>query len=255
MTLTDTRTPEAASRSRVQVTRPALGGRAAVSMGVTSVDDRPVIRPVLMASDEAGAKVSLMPEGALLLAGDAIAIDVYVGPGARLELVEPGGTVAYGMDGGCATWDVTIELAPAATLVWAGEPFVVAEGAAVSRSTSIRLGTGASMAWRETLVLGRHGERTGALRQTLDVVGHGAVPIFCEQLDVGPDSSRLLLGGARAIGSVLVLGRRLPVDVGTAWGTRLELEGEGTMLRRLADEAHIATSAAMWQAARCAVSP
>lgn len=223
-------------------------------MGVTSSGDRPVIRPVLMTSDDAGAKISLMPEGALLLSGDAIAMDVYVGPGARLELVEPGGTVAYGMDGGCASWDVTIELAAAATLVWAGEPFVVAEGATVSRSTTIRLGTGAAMAWRETLVLGRHGERSGSLRQALDVTGQGGAPVLCEQLDLGPESSSLLLGGARAIGSLLVLGRRLPAEIGPSWGTRFELEGEGTMLRHLGAAAHLATSDAMWTAARDAVS-
>ena len=253
MTLTDTRAPEAPSRSRVQVTRPPGGGRASVSMGVASAGDRPVIRPVLMASDDAGAKVSLMPEGALLLSGDAIAIDVFVGAGARLELVEPGGTVAYAMDGGCASWDVTIELAPAATLVWAGEPFVVAEGASVRRSTTIRLGTSAALAWRETLVLGRHGERPGSLHQTLDVTGHGDVPVLREQLDLGPDSSPLLVGGARAIGSVLVLGHRLPADAGEPPGARFELEAEGTILRQLAAAAHLAPSAASWSAARDAV--
>lgn len=222
-----------------------------MSMGVVCSGDRPVIRPVLMASDEAGAKVSLMPEGALLLAGDAIAIDVFVGPGARLELVEPGGTVAYAMGEGCASWDVTIELAPAATLVWAGEPFVVAEGASVRRGTTIRLSTGSAVAWRETLVLGRHGERTGSLRQTLDVTGHGGVPVLCEELEVGPRSSDLLLGGARAMGSVLVLGRSLPEEVE---GTRFDLEGEGTMVRRLGAAAHLATSETTWRAARDAVS-
>jgi urease accessory protein len=219
-------------------------------MSAAKSTDRPVIRPMLMASDEAGATVSLMPEGALLLAGDAIEIDVFVGPGARLELVEPAGTVAYAMDGSRASWHVTIELAPASRLVWAGEPFVVAEGANVDRSTSVRMDVGASMAWREILVLGRHGERSGSLHQALTVTGHQDVPVLHEQMELGPDSSHLLLGGARAIGSVLVLGRRLPAEVNAGSGTRFELESDGTLVRHLATDAHLATAAGMWSAAR-----
>lgn len=254
MTLTITRTREALSRTWVHVTRPTAGGRALVSMGAAGSTDRPVIRPILMASDEGGATVSLMPEGALLLAGDAIAIDVFVGPGVRLELVEPAGTVAYAMDGGRASWDVAIELAPAATLVWAGEPFIVAEGATVDRSTTIRQGVGASMAWRETVVLGRYAERPGSLHQELRVTGQNDVPLLLEELEVGPASSRLLLGGARALGSVLVLGHRLPAEVVSGSGTRLELEGDGTLVRHLAADAHRATSAAIWAAAHLSVS-
>lgn len=220
-----------------------------VSTGVATSVERPVVRPVLMASDDRGARVSLMPEGALLLAGDAIAIEIFVGAGARLELVEPGGTVAYGMDGARASWDVTIELAAGATLVWAAEPFVVAEGASVDRTTRISLGAGATMAWREMLVLGRHGERPGCLRQTLEVTDHDGRPALLEQLEIGPASPRLMLGGARAIGSVLVMGQRLPQD-DDAPGTRLELEGVGTMVRHLADEAHLAAPDRAWAAAR-----
>ncbi len=250
MMLTSTPTREALSRTRVEVRRPATGGRAMVSLSTGAPSVRPGIRPLLMASDEAGATVCLMPDGALLLAGDAIAIDVCVGPGARLELVEPAGTVAYAMDGGSAVWDVTIELAPASTLVWAGEPFVVAEGSRVHRSTVIRLGVGASMAWRETLVLGRHLERSGSVSQELSVLGPNDVPLLHEELEVGPGSSPLLLGGARVLASVLVLGHRLPVDGETGTGTRLELEGNGTLVRHLAMDAHRATPAATWAAAR-----
>ena len=249
MTSTTTRTHEALSYTRVAVARPAAGGRARVSMSATGPDDRPVIRPMLMSSDNAGATISLMPEGALLLAGDAIVIHVVVGPGARLELVEPAGTVAYAMDGGRASWDVNIELGPASTLVWAGEPFVVAEGARVDRRTTIRLGSAASMAWREMVVLGRHGERPGWLRQELSVVGHNDAPMLAEELELGPASSPLLLGGARALGSVLMLGRRLPPEVGHCSGTRLDLEGDGTLLRHLCTDAHHATAADAWAAA------
>lgn len=237
----------------MEVTRPAAGGRAQVLMGTDGPPNSPVVRPMLVASDTAGAIVSLVPDGALLLAGDAISIDVRVGPGARLELIEPAGTVAYAMDGARATWDVTITLEAAATLVWAGEPFVVAEGATVDRSTTIRCGTGSSLAWRETLVLGRHGERPGALRQEVSVLGLRDVPVLRETLEIGPASHHLLLGGARAMGTVLVLGRRLPAELSPGSGTRLELEADGTMVRHLALEAHRAMSAETWRAARHAV--
>lgn len=253
MSLTPTRTPEALGRTRVQVTRPAAGGRAHVVMGTDGPSNRPVVRPMLIASDVAGAVVSLVPDGALLLAGDAISIDVHVGPGARLELIEPAGTVAYAMDGGRAAWDVTITLAAAATLLWAGEPFVVSEGATVDRSTTIRCGIGSSVAWRETLVLGRHGEHPGTLKQELTVLGHGDGPLLRETLEVGPASHHLLLGGARAMNTVLVLGRRLTADLATGSGTRLDLESDGTLVRHLALEAHRAMSAKTWRAARDAV--
>ena len=76
-------------------------------------------------------------------------------PGGSLEIVEPGGTVAYAMRGRSARWDVTVEVDAGGTLVWHGEPFVVAEGADVTRTTSVELAAGASVSLRETLVLGR----------------------------------------------------------------------------------------------------
>ena len=46
------------------------------------------------------ARVALVPEQAVLLAGDHVTVSVRVGAGAALEIVEPGGTVAYAMRGG-----------------------------------------------------------------------------------------------------------------------------------------------------------
>lgn len=245
MTVT-TSTRERTSLTRVEVHRPEGGGRSRVSLSCEGPSDRPLVRPMLLSSDDRGARVSLVPEGALLLAGDAVEIEVVVGPGARLELVEPGGTVAYAMDGGAASWDVTIDVGAAASLVWAGEPFVVAEGARVDRRTSVRLGWDAHVALREVLVLGRHGERPGTLRQEFTATGPNDVPLLVESLEVGPGSGALLLG-ARVVGTVTCLGSRLLAD---GSGTHLDLEGEGTLVRRLADEAHLAVGAATWRAAR-----
>ena len=247
MTLILTPTHDQLSRTRISVARSAAGGRVVVGMSTDGPDQRPAIRPMLLSSDADGARISLVPEGALLLAGDAISIEVSVGPGVRLDLIEPGGTVAYAMDGEQASWDVSIDLGPSATLVWAGEPFVVSQGASVDRHTSITVGAGARLALRETIVLGRHQERPGSLRQDLTVTASDGTPMLAECLTVGPDSGRLLTGGSRVISTVLLLGDRLPP---TSTGTRLELEAEGSCVRTLSADAHRGDLSSIWSEAR-----
>jgi urease accessory protein len=238
------------SRTRIRVSRPPDGGRVKVAFDASSRPDRPAIRPMLLSSDDDGARVSLVPDGALLLAGDQISLDVAVGAGARLELVEPAGTVAYSMDGGEASWSVTIDLAPASSLIWAGEPFVIADGATVERSIDIRMGWHASLAMREVVVLGRHGERAGTLRQRLSAVADNGVPILAEELEIDPRSGRWVLGGTRVMGSVLVLGARLKCDVIERNDmVRMDLEAEGTLLRSLVADAHRATHDDVWAGA------
>lgn len=226
----------------------AARGRARVRSSVTGDPTSPCLRPMLLDSGPQHARVALVPDGALLLAGDAIRLDVEVGPGARLELVEPAGTVAFDMRGAEATWDVHLDLAQDATLVWAGEPFVVAAGARVRRSTSVRLDAGSRLAIRETLVLGRHRERGGLLEQSWSAYGPGDVPVLVEQLVLDESSHRPgILGGHRALGSVVALG--LPVADEVCVDGRLELERGGTVWRGLAHEAHRAVPADAWRAA------
>jgi len=202
---------------------------------------------MLLAADDVGARVSLVPDGALLLAGDAVSIAVSVGPGARLELVEPAGTVAYAMNGGRATWDVAIDLGPAASLVWAGEPFVVAANANVERTTSISVAWGATIALRETLVLGRHQEGSGDLRQDLVATGPNGAQILAESLTIGPETSPLRLGrGSRVMGSVLTLGHRMPSEAPSSGGTYLDLAGQGTLTRSVAAQTHELPLEAAW---------
>ena len=156
---------------------------------------------------------------------------MYVGPGTRLDLVEPGGTVAYDMRGGRARWDVVVELGDGAELAWHGEPFVCAAGSDVDRTTTVTLGDGAVCALRETLVLGRHGEPGGRLRQRF------VSPMLSEDLELGHP---MLLGGHRVLSSITVLGRRLE--------TGMQLEAEGTLLRVLGDESHLTVPVEAWRA-------
>lgn len=231
-------TSDGASTTRIAVSRPREGGRVMARFGVSAPPDRPAIRPMLLSSDDVRARISLVPDGALLLAGDEIVVTIRVGAGAHLELVEPAGTVAYAMDGGTASWSVAIDLAPTSSLVWAGEPFVLAEGARVKRTTTIRLGWDARLAMREIVVLGRHGERPGGLDQQLTAVAENGTPILTEHLSVGPASGTLLLGGSRVMGSVLALGARLAGSLSDPRATVLNLEAEGTLVRALVGDAH-----------------
>ncbi|CAB4683989.1 unannotated protein [freshwater metagenome] len=196
-------------------------------------------------------RVSLVPDGALLLAGDRVRIEVRVEDGAALDLVEPGGTVAYDMRGGRARWEVDIDLGDEASLTWAGQPLIVAAGADVVRATTVQLGSGARLALRETVVLGRHGEApSGRIELTTRADTSSGHALLVDAWSVaGADDLLLSVGGARVLGSVLVLGADLPADATTTPAARLDLEAGGTLVRTAADEAHLAQDERTWQLA------
>jgi urease accessory protein len=182
-------------------------------------------------------RVALVAAGALLLAGDDVRIEIAVSGAVRLEIVETAGTVAYGMRGGSARWDVDIRLTDGARLQWYAEPFVVAAGADVTRTTTAHLSTGSTAELRESLVLGRHGEQGGTLRTTtrawLD-----AEPLLAEDLDLSPDARNgwAVLGSHRCLDTLTTLGTRLSATPDT-----LQLEGPGSITRRLVDQQHQST--------------
>ena len=157
------------------------------------------LRAFTLSSYDGLARVALVPEQAVLLAGDRVGVTIRVGTGRSLEIVEPGGTVAYAMRGSAASWDVTVEVEDGGCLIWDGQPFVVAKGADVSRSLSVSLATAARVVLRETLVLGRSGEGPGRLLTRTEVHRDG-VPVLVEELD-----SRTGLGRHRVLDQVLVL--------------------------------------------------
>jgi urease accessory protein len=172
-----------------------------------------------------GDRVALVPEQAVLLAGDHVTVAVRVGARQRLEVVEPGGTVAYAMRGRQARWDVRVEVEEGGSLVWHGEPFVVADGADVLRHLTIELGATSRVVLRETLVLGRSGEGPGRLVARTDVHRDG-VPVLLEELDAG-----LGLGSHRVLDQELCLGSGC-----TAEG--LALESGDRLHRWLGAETH-----------------
>ncbi|MBM7520412.1 urease accessory protein UreD [Nocardioides nitrophenolicus] len=237
---------ERTARTRVRVSRTDTG-RCRVRSTVTLSDPTASsLRPLLVHHDATSARVSLVPEGALLLAGDRVEVDLAVDAGARLDVIEPGGTVAFDMRGGRAAWDVRIALGRGAVLTWAGEPFVVAAGAAVARSLRVRLRDGAVLALRESLVLGRHGEEPGRVHQATEVVT-GAGPVLVEDLTFDALTAPALLGGHRVMSSVLLVGAPPSAPAGP---DRFDLEGGGTLWRRLGVQAHESDLGPTWRAVR-----
>lgn len=227
---------ERVGRTRIRVSADPAGGRCRVRTAMTGSDpSTALVRPMVLQHDSRAARVSLVPEGALLLAGDAIEVDITVDAGARLDLVEPGGTVAFDMRGGRACWDVRVRLGRDAVLTWAGEPFVVSAGADVSRRLDLELAAGAGVAMRETLVLGRYGEQPGRLRQYTSVTVE-RTPVLVEELPLDAASAPGLLGGQRVLSSVLLLGRML-APAPTA-PERYDLDVGGHLWRRLGVHAH-----------------
>ncbi|MFE6236630.1 urease accessory protein UreD [Cellulosimicrobium sp. NPDC057862] len=144
--------------------------------GRVRCDLRPgALSPRVLSTGPGVARVALVATRALLLGGDRVRIEVHVGEGVELELVEVSGTVAYAGRGRSASWDVDVRVDAGGLLVWDALPFVVADGADVERTTRVSLADGGAprergvALLRETLVLGRSGEVGGRLRSRTHV--------------------------------------------------------------------------------------
>ncbi|MET9273506.1 urease accessory protein UreD [Kribbella sp. NPDC003557] len=182
-------------------------------------------------------RVALVAAGALLLAGDDVRIEIAVSGAVRLEIVETAGTVAYGMRGGSARWDVDIRLTDGAGLQWYAEPFVVSAGADVTRTTTAHLDDGCTAHLRESLVLGRHGETGGTLRTSTRAWLADEL-LLAEDLDLAPEARTgwAVMGTNRCLDTVTALGFRLPEAPQT-----LQLERPGSIARQLMHEQHLST--------------
>ncbi|WP_182359682.1 urease accessory protein UreD [Tomitella gaofuii] len=201
------------------------------------------LQPRPLGVDGDSVRIALVGRYAMLLAGDDLRIDITVGPGVRLEIVEPSGTVAYDARGGDARWSATARVAEGGSLVWRSSPFVVTAGADLSRETSVDLAEGATALLAETLVLGRSYETgAGPLRSRMCATQCGR-PLLVEDLDLrsGPlRSAPGVLDRARVLASVMLFGAR-PAAAETRHETLLA--GRGALARALSVHAHEAEDA------------
>lgn len=219
MTITPTRTDVCS----ISLARTA-GGRARVTSGGGP------FRVITLAAGIDSARVALVPDRALLLAGDSVAMSINVAPGLSLQVIETSGTVAYDMRGGSASWACSASVGVGAGLVLDSLPWVSAFGSRVSRSLDVDLADAATLLARETLVLGRSGEDPGSLRASSSITRDGR-PLMVEELcsdHVAP---------YRILDSVLAIGHLAPVE------TRpFVLDSGDRLWRRLGSEAHEAAA-------------
>lgn len=222
--------------------------RVAGRTRITDLTASRFLRPRLLGGDPDRPRVALVANCASLLAGDDLRLNVHIGPGAHLELVEPSGTVVYNSRGELSRWSAEVRVEEAGQLVWGAAPFVVSGGARVHRHTGIDLAPDAVALLRETLVLGRSGESGGRLRSVLRA-DLDRRPLFVEDLaleDPALRDSPAVLDGARVVGTVALLGTR-PEEL--VHPRETALHGPGAIRRALHEHAHLdeADLAPTWQ--------
>jgi len=188
-------------------------------------------------SDPLGARVGLIANGALLLSGDQVRLEVEVADGAWLDVVEATGTVAYRGEQP-SSWLVDATVGDGAALSWSTPPFVVSDDATTHRGTRIRLhGTGRALL-QDKIVLGRAGQLGGDITTSTDAVDD-AGPLLVEHLDLSR-SIRVLpgvLGRLRAMDTVTALGwtpqpaEGLSAGLAGAGETWFPLDRSGSVLR------------------------
>lgn len=211
--------------------------------GVTCSLEGDLVVPRLIRRRGRSVDVALVAGRAMLLPGDEVRIRLIVGAGCALSLVDIGGLVVYGRSDADAhadresQWHAHADLAADARLTWLGLPTVITAAGTLVRSLTIALAPGATATLRETLVLGRSGERGGRLHSDTDV-SDAAGPILRETLAIRGDEPVVgILGSARVMDSVVAVGADAGLDAvpGT---TLLDLARGGAVLRYLGDAAH-----------------
>lgn len=235
---------------RVEV---AGGTDAGSGVRVTTLESRvPLVlrdttsRRASRPGESRGAEIHLVNAAGGPLAGDRLRLDVTVGPGARLVLRSAAATVALpGRGEGPSVFEIQADVGPGGALEVLLEPTVAAEGCQHRSVGTARLAAGASLLWREEILLGRFGEPSGTLATRLRVDVEGA-PLLRQDLLLGPEvpgvGGPAVLGGVRAVGSLLVAragglpGLGFDPAVGER-AARLPLAGPGVLVSALADDA------------------
>jgi urease accessory protein len=183
------------------------------------------------------ARVALVQTGATLVAGDRVRVEIVVAAGAAVEIVETAGTLAHPVPAGEPAIEqrIVLRVGSGGTLIWHGQPLVLAAATRLTREVRVDLDDGAAAAIHETVALGRAGERAGAAELRFRAE-HGGQPLLDETLVTGDQqvlSSPAVLGHHRVLDSLSVLGHDAP-GTSHSW---MPLAGHGALRRWAAPDA------------------
>lgn len=155
------------------------------------------------------ARVSLTAGAAGPIGGDCYRLDVEVGAYSTLVLGDVSPTLLLpGPDAAGSSYTITVTVAECATLIWLAEPLIAAHGCHHRHDIGVELHPSARLMMRDELLLGRHGEACGNVRQRIAVHRGGAI-LHRQHLSVGPGvtgyAGPAVTGGGRAVGSLLTV--------------------------------------------------
>jgi urease accessory protein len=191
-----------------------------------------------LAVRETGDAVYLVGAAAGPLGGDELELDLEVGPGARLAIRSVATTLTLPGDGE-SRFTVRARVGEGGHLDFAPEPTVAAAGCHHRAVGDVELAEGATLRWHEELILGRYREAPGRHTNRIDVTLGGA-PLLRHELrldDPAIYSSRAVLGAARAVGSVVLVGPGLVREPRTDEGLAvLPLAGPGVLVSATAGD-------------------
>ncbi len=192
-------------------------------------------------------RVSLAAGAAGPVGGDDLRLSVEVGPGAALVLRSVAATLVLpGPHRQHSLSETTVRVGAGGTFVWLPGPVIAARGCHHRAITHVTLEAGARLLLREELLLGRHGEQPGAIRQRLRVC-LGDRPLHDQEIALGPGvegwDGSAVTGGRRALGSLLVVDPDwagqpfgLPSPTARADTALLSLSGPAVLVTALADD-------------------
>ena len=193
------------------------------------------------------ARVSLAAGAAGPAGGDDLHLSIDVGPGAALVLRTVAATLVLpGPHGQPSRSEIAVRVAANGVFVWLPGPVIAAQGCNHHVVTQVTLEAGARLLLREELLLGRHAEQPGAIRQRLRVCLDDR-PLHDQELAVGPGAGGwdgpALTGGRRALGSLLVVDTgqdadpvNLPALAAGADTALLPLSGPAVLITALAND-------------------
>ena len=193
-----------------------------------------------------GSVVRLVAAAGGPLGGDQLCLDIEVGDGAQLELRSVAASVVLpDLAGRESSLVLRARVGAGAHLSLLPKPTVICAGARHRAQTYVSLGLSASLLLREELVLGREGERGGRVSALLHVDrgGRALLRSTLELDGANPAThSPAVLGGARAVGSLLTVDPRWddqtqrPPPWSGNDAASLDLEGPARLITALAGD-------------------